>query len=826
MSVRDGAPSSGRVLDHGAAPPSPGPHRARAREARAAAGGHRPRPGPAASRWPPRDPDGAPRARRRVPPAGGLPAGHRGAAGGRRRARRGVPRRARALPGGYVGVDVFFVISGFLITEPARRRGRARRARISLADFYARRARRLLPAAVPRPRRHARSRRRSCCRRSTGPSVAGDVRAAALFVANWHFAAAVDRLLRRRRATAPCCTTGRCRWRSSSTSSGRCSCCSSPARRRACPPGPPPGPAGHRPRGCGRCWRPSALRLARAERRDDRRRRGRGPTSAPTPGPGSSRAGAGGGAEPAAPAPPQRAPRPPRRAGSASRRCSAPPCSLDDATWYPAWRCSCRSPGRRPSSPRAPARSAAPRRCSGAGPGRRSAGSRTAGTSGTGPAWSSCGSIWAPPAVDDLPPPDAPAVGPAGRRAVSLGLAALTFRYVEAARADARWLRPVRWRRFLPAGALVAAVASVLLTVRRCPWPDRSSPGAAAVRSGVPPATPSAGAGPARPGRCDARSRPRRPGLAAGCAAMTPRGRRVDRPRPAAASPASALAAAPADCRFGDPRRAAVSSCCSATRTLRLVPGAGRRRAPAATGSSGSGRRRVRVRRRAGVPRVVPPRVHRMRGLAELRPGPHRRAAPGGPRRRRPQHLLSEPSSSARRPRPRPGGRRRGCGRRAPTARVERLAAGRRPVLLLRDVPRPGFDVPACLSRHDRDSLACSFPGRGTCAPTGNVFAAEQPAVSRAGVQVVDLTPVICPGDPCQHREPGRRDPLPRRGAPDRDLLPRVRRRRARRPRAATCPDRRSGGGGTRNCWGSRNRRDHECTSACTIRHFRPQGIP
>jgi len=54
----------------------------------------------------------------------------------------GVPH----LAGGFVGVDVFFVISGFLITQQLLRpllEGR----RLSLMDFYARRARRILPAA-------------------------------------------------------------------------------------------------------------------------------------------------------------------------------------------------------------------------------------------------------------------------------------------------------------------------------------------------------------------------------------------------------------------------------------------------------------------------------------------------------------------------------------------------------------------------------------------------------------------------------------------------------------------------------------------------------
>jgi len=50
------------------------------------------------------------------------------------------------LPGGYVGVDMFFVISGYLITDLLFRE-RQRTGTISFAQFYARRARRLLPAA-------------------------------------------------------------------------------------------------------------------------------------------------------------------------------------------------------------------------------------------------------------------------------------------------------------------------------------------------------------------------------------------------------------------------------------------------------------------------------------------------------------------------------------------------------------------------------------------------------------------------------------------------------------------------------------------------------
>ena len=91
------------------------------------------------------------------------------------------------LSGGFIGVDVFFVLSGFLITgllvDELRRNGT-----VSLRRFYARRVRRLLPHGTlvlvvtavaafyllpPLDQ----------------PEAAKDISAAGLFAANWHFAA-------------------------------------------------------------------------------------------------------------------------------------------------------------------------------------------------------------------------------------------------------------------------------------------------------------------------------------------------------------------------------------------------------------------------------------------------------------------------------------------------------------------------------------------------------------------------------------------------------------------------------------------------------------
>jgi len=53
----------------------------------------------------------------------------------------------KVVPGGYIGVDIFFVISGFLITSHLLREAE-RTGRIRLSAFFAGRARRILPAAM------------------------------------------------------------------------------------------------------------------------------------------------------------------------------------------------------------------------------------------------------------------------------------------------------------------------------------------------------------------------------------------------------------------------------------------------------------------------------------------------------------------------------------------------------------------------------------------------------------------------------------------------------------------------------------------------------
>jgi peptidoglycan/LPS O-acetylase OafA/YrhL len=105
------------------------------------------------------------------------------------------------MPGGFVGVDVFFVISGFLITGLLIREIE-RDGRFSLARFYARRARRILPAAgvVLAVTSVASAVWLSPLRRQ---DVAYDTVAAALNVSNWRFVAEQTDYLAQGRADSP-----------------------------------------------------------------------------------------------------------------------------------------------------------------------------------------------------------------------------------------------------------------------------------------------------------------------------------------------------------------------------------------------------------------------------------------------------------------------------------------------------------------------------------------------------------------------------------------------------------------------------------------------
>jgi peptidoglycan/LPS O-acetylase OafA/YrhL len=94
--------------------------------------------------------------------------------------------RPSLLPGGFAGVDVFFVISGYLITGHLWR-GYQKTGSVSLLDFWGRRARRLVPAAalvllvtwlvarVVEPVTEL-------------PDIAAQIRASALYFQNWQLA--------------------------------------------------------------------------------------------------------------------------------------------------------------------------------------------------------------------------------------------------------------------------------------------------------------------------------------------------------------------------------------------------------------------------------------------------------------------------------------------------------------------------------------------------------------------------------------------------------------------------------------------------------------
>ena len=90
---------------------------------------------------------------------------------------------AGLLPGGYLGVDLFFVLSGFLITSLLVAE-HAREGRIRLGAFWARRARRLIPAlftALALAGLHA----ATLARPDELARIRADALASLIYVTNW-----------------------------------------------------------------------------------------------------------------------------------------------------------------------------------------------------------------------------------------------------------------------------------------------------------------------------------------------------------------------------------------------------------------------------------------------------------------------------------------------------------------------------------------------------------------------------------------------------------------------------------------------------------------
>ena len=132
--------------------------------------------------------------------------------------------------GGYLGVDLFFVLSGFLITTLLLEEW-VGAGRINLVAFWGRRARRLLPALFLVVA--ALALYLICNAHFGGPGanglidlsgLRGDAIATLLYVNNWHLIFAHQSYFAQFATPCRCSTCGRWRSRSSSISSGPCCC--------------------------------------------------------------------------------------------------------------------------------------------------------------------------------------------------------------------------------------------------------------------------------------------------------------------------------------------------------------------------------------------------------------------------------------------------------------------------------------------------------------------------------------------------------------------------------------------------------------------------
>ena len=82
------------------------------------------------------------------------------------------------------------------------------------------------------------------------------------------------------------------------------------------------------------------------------------------------------------------------------------------------------------------------------------------------------------------------------------------------------------------------------------------------------------------------------------------------------------------------------------------------------------------------------------------------------------------------------------------TALSDTVARLESDVIVLGDVPRPGYDVPLCLSAHLTTALACAPPPEDAVDDAHRTL--ERETARRAGALFVDSTTWVCPGAPCQ----------------------------------------------------------------------------
>ena len=84
-----------------------------------------------------------------------------------------------------------------------------------------------------------------------------------------------------------------------------------------------------------------------------------------------------------------------------------------------------------------------------------------------------------------------------------------------------------------------------------------------------------------------------------------------------------------------------------------------------------------------------------------------------------------------------------------------RLESAAPRILVIRDVPRPDVDVPACLSKNGNDASKCEFSRAGHTYLDEPLAKAEKAAAPKA-VRFVDLTDRLCPDDTCPVMEDGK----------------------------------------------------------------------